>query len=104
MLVDANLLLYAVDETAAQHARAKQWLEDILNGPRRVGLPWQSLTAFVRIATHPRALQAPMSATDAWSFVDDWLGAPVAWVPCPVRDIATCSAGSSAGWTCEEIW
>jgi toxin-antitoxin system PIN domain toxin len=85
MLVDANILLYAVDETARQHLAARTWLENALNGSRRVGLPWQSLTAFVRIATHPRALDAPLSVAAAWQFVEDWLDAPAAWVPEPGR-------------------
>ncbi len=85
MLVDANILLYAVDEASLQHERARRWLEDALNGARRVGLPWASLTAFVRIATHPRALEAPLGAADAWAYVEDWLDAPAAWVPQPGR-------------------
>ncbi len=83
MLVDANVLLYAVDREAPQHPRARQWLEDALNGTRRVGLPWPSLTAFVRIATHPRALSHPLRAPEAWSHVEDWLDAPVSWIPEP---------------------
>lgn len=80
-LVDANILLYAVDEQARQHRAAKRWLEEALNGDRRVGLPWQSLTAFVRISTHPRALARPLRPAEAWEYVTDWLDAPVAWVP-----------------------
>jgi uncharacterized protein len=83
MLIDANILLYAVDETARQHAAARDWLEEALNGSRRVGLPWQSLMAFVRIATHPRALASPLTAAEAWAFVEDWLAAPVTWIPQP---------------------
>ncbi|MGH9305948.1 MAG: TA system VapC family ribonuclease toxin [Acidimicrobiales bacterium] len=83
MLVDANILLYAADETSRFHPGAKTWLEDALNGSRRVGLPWVSLTAFVRIATHPRALQDPLTPCDAWQFVENWLDAPAAWVPAP---------------------
>ncbi|GAC1612045.1 MAG: type II toxin-antitoxin system VapC family toxin [Mycobacteriales bacterium] len=83
MLVDANILLYAVDEDSAQHDAARAWLEEALNGTRRIGLPWQSLTAFVRIATHPRALTRPLTAAQAWGYVEDWLDAPVAWVPGP---------------------
>lgn len=85
MLVDANVLLYAVDEDSPRHDRASGWLEGALNGPRRVGLPWQSLTAFLRIATHPRALTAPLTAADARGYVEDWLDAPAAWVPLPGR-------------------
>lgn len=83
MLVDANLLLFAVDATSPFHIPARDWLTDRLNGPRRVGLPWQSLGAFVRIATHPRASERPLSASEAWEHVTAWLDTPVAWVPVP---------------------
>ena len=85
MLVDANVLLYAVDEESPFHAPARAWLQTALNGTRRVGLPWMSLVAFVRIATHPRAFRDPMSATEAWSIVEAWLDAPAAWIPEPGR-------------------
>ena len=83
MLVDANLLLYAVDEASTLHEAARQWLEDALNGARRVGLPWPSLTAFMRIATNPRAMADPLNAHEAWGHVEEWLDAPAAWVPQP---------------------
>jgi uncharacterized protein len=83
MLVDANLLLYAVNEDDARSAVARDWLTEQLNGNRRVGLPWLSLGAFLRISTHPRAWVQPLSAATAWSLVDDWLSAPAAWVPNP---------------------
>ncbi len=85
MLVDANVLLYAVDEESPFHDAGRLWLEEALNGTQRVGLPWMSLTAFVRIATHPRALREPLAPDDAWRFVEEWLGAPAAWVPVPGR-------------------
>lgn len=83
MLLDANLLLYAVHRTSAFHEAARAWLTEQLNGPRRVGLPWQSLGAFLRIATHPRAFERPLSAQDAWARVDDWLSARPVWTPVP---------------------
>ena len=85
MLVDANILLYAVDSDSRFHAACREWLEGALNGPRRVGIPWQSLTAFVRIATHPRALREPLEPAEAWAFVEEWLDAPVTWTPQPGR-------------------
>ena len=83
MMVDANVLLYAVDPTSAFHTAAKEWLERAFNGPKRVGLPWPSLVAFQRIATHPRAAQKPLSPKEAWSFIADWLQAEQAWIPAP---------------------
>ncbi len=83
MLIDANLLIYAADALAPEHARASTWLTEQLNGDRRVGIPWQSLTAFVRISTHPRATATPLRPADAWQFVDDWLACDQVWIPVP---------------------
>lgn len=88
MLVDANLLIYAVDERAERHDRATAWLTEQLNGPRRVGLPWQSVNAFLRITTHPRASAHPLHPRTAWERVADWLAAPVAWIPGPGLEYA----------------
>ncbi len=85
MLIDANILLYAVDTASPSHEPARTWLETALNGERRVGIPWVSLTAFVRISTHPRAQREPLSPSDAWSMVEAWLDAPMTWVPEPGR-------------------
>lgn len=81
MIVDANILLYAADRSSRYHAAARQWLEGALNGPSRVGLPWVSLTAFLRISTHPRASADPLTPADAWGFVADWLDTESAWIP-----------------------
>ena len=81
MILDANLLLYAVDEDSPFHADAAQWLTQTLNGDQRVGIPWQTIGAFVRIATHPRISEAPLSAADAQRFVSSWLAVDVVWVP-----------------------
>ncbi|TFH18478.1 MAG: PIN domain-containing protein [Acidimicrobiales bacterium] len=83
MLVDANILLYSVDESSQFHNDAVAWLTEALNGTRRVALPWISLTAFLRIATNPRASSAPLSPSDAWEILDGWLAAPTAWIPQP---------------------
>lgn len=81
MIVDANVLLYAVDRDSPFHESSRRWLEDRINGATRVGLPWQSLSAFVRIVTHPRALAHPLTAAEAWDDVRAWLSQPGVWVP-----------------------
>lgn len=83
MLVDANLLLYAADRTSSHHAPAARWLTDQLGGAQRVGLPWASLTAFVRISTHPRASRQPLDPARAWDHVERWLAPAAAWIPSP---------------------
>jgi toxin-antitoxin system PIN domain toxin len=81
ILVDANLLIYAADRTSPHHEPAAAWLENQLNGTIRVGVPWESLTAFCRIATHPRVMARPLSASGAWAVVRGWLEAPIVWTP-----------------------
>jgi toxin-antitoxin system PIN domain toxin len=85
VLVDANILLYSADATSPFHQRADAWLTEALNGTRRVGLPWMSLAAFLRIVTNPRAASNPLTPTQAWEHIDGWLDAPATWVPQPGR-------------------
>jgi uncharacterized protein len=44
-------------------------------------MPWQTIGAFLRIATHPRVFSRPLSSKEAWSHVDMWLTAPNCWIP-----------------------
>jgi toxin-antitoxin system PIN domain toxin len=81
MLLDANLLLYAVDADSKHNPVAATWLEETLGGANRIGLPWQTIGAFLRIVTHPRVTANPLSASDARSYVADWLAVPVVWIP-----------------------
>jgi toxin-antitoxin system PIN domain toxin len=84
-LVDANVLLYAVDETAPHHEDAKRWLDDALSGTETVLLPWLSPLAFVRLATHPSLQAQPLSADQAFDVVDLWLAGPAAEIPKPAH-------------------
>lgn len=81
MLVDANLLIYAVDIRAAHHQQAAAWLTGVLNGDERVELPWQSIGAFTRIMTNPRVTARPLGGEEAWDLVMGWLAADAVWIP-----------------------
>ncbi len=81
MLLDANLLLYTVDSEGPHYARSAGWLTEVLNGDRRVAIPWQTIGAFLRISTHPRIAAAPLQGHEAWSHVADWLAADPVWIP-----------------------
>ena len=83
MLVDVNILLYAVNTAAPEHAQAATWLEASLNGNRRVGIPWESVLGFVRLATSPRVSGRALTSAEAWDIVESWLEAPATWVPLP---------------------
>jgi len=75
-LLDANILLYAYNGDSPHHDTCRAWLEDAFNGAEPVALPWQTLLAFIRIATNSRAVPQPLSAAQACAIVDRWLQHP----------------------------
>ena len=79
-VVDANVLLYAVNPDSVQHDDANAWVEDALSSTDTVGFTWAALVAFIRLATHPSVFRAPFTAEEATSQVDEWLAAPGAVV------------------------
>ena len=83
ILVDANLLVYARLPTLPQHERAHMWLDGRLSGSARVGMPWGSLLAFLRLVTNRRIFERPETLAAAWRQVETWLGCPSVWVPEP---------------------
>jgi toxin-antitoxin system PIN domain toxin len=83
ILVDANLLLYAANRAAPEHDRARSWLDGRMNGRDRVGLPWPSLLAFVRLASNPVVVRQAVSPGEAWRQVEEWLACEAAWIPEP---------------------
>ena len=85
ILVDANILIYAYTSRFPQHPAARDWFDRQLNGPTRVGLPWTSILAFLRVVTNPRVLGRPSPTAQAWNQVSAWLGCGTVWVPQPTE-------------------
>lgn len=81
MILDANVLIYAADRSSDRHKVAAAFITDALNGDCRIGLPWQTLGAFLRLVTHPRIMSDPLSPREAWKDVEGWLSTEVAWMP-----------------------
>lgn len=76
ILIDANLLIYAIDRDGPQHDAARRWLERTLSGVRPVGLPWVVILAFVRITTRPGIMRRPLPLAHALAYVQSWLEQP----------------------------
>jgi hypothetical protein len=85
ILLDANVLLYAANRDAPEHQAARTWLDEQLNNAARVGFPWPTLVAFVRLAINPLVVRHPVEARQAWRQVRDWLSCPNAWTPVPTE-------------------
>ena len=79
-LVDANVLLYAINPATAHHERARTWLDEALEGPETVGFAWTVLLAVIRISTSPVIFERPLDAAVACDIVRGWLARPFAMV------------------------
>lgn len=83
ILVDANLLIYAVNRDAPLHSRAKRWLEAALAGPDTVAFSWNVLLAVLRLTTRPGLFRHPLSWATAFDLIGAWLDQPTATVVSP---------------------
>lgn len=72
-MVDANLLIYAYDTASAQHEKSRAWLEEVFSDIELVGLPWQSLAAFLRVMTNPKLHGRQYSLNEASGIVESWM-------------------------------
>jgi toxin-antitoxin system PIN domain toxin len=85
ILVDINILVYAVNTEFDEHSKIRDWLDQQLTGPARVGLPWHSLLGFLRLVTSPRVFPKLMPISVAWRQVSDWLACETVWMPQPTE-------------------
>jgi len=76
ILIDVNLLIYAVNEDAPMHRKAKAWLESAISGAETVGLPWNVILAFLRLTTRPGVFRNPLNVEAAFDVVAEWLNQP----------------------------
>jgi toxin-antitoxin system PIN domain toxin len=79
-VVDANVLLYAVNERAAHHESARAWLDRSLSGGETIGFAWVALLAFLRLSTHASVFPDPLAPETASEVANSWLQAPGAVV------------------------
>lgn len=80
LLVDANVLVHAVNERSREHAAARGWLRAALDGEEPVAFAWTVLLAVLRLCTHPSVFSRPLSPSQASAAVERWLAAPAALV------------------------
>jgi uncharacterized protein len=83
ILLDANLLIYAYDQTSPFHEPAKRWLEDVFSDDDEVAIALVSILAFLRVLTNPSVFDPPMTVSDAVEIVKEWLSLPQVGVAQP---------------------
>src|SRR4051812_19531271 len=69
-VVDTNVLLYAANGAAPEHEKCAALLDRWRRDPSPWFTTWGILYEFLRVATHPKVFPRPLSAADAWSFVE----------------------------------
>jgi toxin-antitoxin system PIN domain toxin len=79
--LDANILLYASDDTSSYHRRSLEVVTRAAQGPEIVYLFWPSIMAYLRIATHPAVFRRPLSLDVALANVTALLNLPHVQAP-----------------------
>ena len=73
IVLDANLLIYSYNSGSSRHALARAWFESVLSSVEVVGLPWQAVSAFLRVMTNPKLPAERFDLEQAARIVDLWL-------------------------------
>jgi len=76
IVLDANILLYAYDSSSAKHARARAWVERVFSEGTLVGIPWQTVSAFLRVVTNTNLPGQRFTTEEAAQVVNQWLEQP----------------------------
>ena len=76
IILDANLLLYAYSTAAPEHRRARAWVEHVFLGDALVGLPWQSISAFIRILSNASLPGERFTVKELAEIVEGWIDRP----------------------------
>ncbi len=73
---DANLLLYAYDSASPFHRAAARWWAARLSTDEPLGLCPVVVFAFLRLSTHPKVFEHPLTAAEASRHIDSWFARP----------------------------
>lgn len=97
---DVNLLVYSRSRSSPFYEHARTWLEDAISAGETLGFAVAALLGFVRIRTNPRLNDPPLSPSDAFDQVDEWLAqAPAVLVHPGRRHFAICRSLLEAAGT-----
>lgn len=96
-LVDANVLLYAVNEADPKHRASRHWLDTALDGGESVGFAWVPMLAFLRLVTKVGLFPSPLTVADAVDRLRRWIDQPAAIVVEPTARHLDLVAGLLAG-------
>ncbi|HZL36682.1 MAG TPA: TA system VapC family ribonuclease toxin [Tepidisphaeraceae bacterium] len=73
LLIDTNILLYAVNRKGAEYSKARAFLDAHLRSGVGWCLTWPIVYEFLRVATHPRVFSTPLTVAQAVAFIAELL-------------------------------
>lgn len=82
-ILDVNILLYAKFDLFPQHGEVLEWLERHFACGTAIGIPWETICGFLRIATNRKAISTAIPVSEAWEQVRLWLKCPTVTIPLP---------------------
>lgn len=74
--IDANILACASDQDSVVHPAAVQFLRRCATGTELFCLAWVTVSAYLRIVTHPSVFRRPLSPEEAMGNIDGLLTLP----------------------------
>lgn len=73
IIPDLNILIYAYNASAKEHAKAKAWWEQQIGSGELIGIPWVVLLGFLRILSGTKVVEEPYRTEELFSIIDSWL-------------------------------
>ena len=75
-VVDTNILVYAAHRGASEHDACRKRIDSWRADPIPWAVTWPIVYEFLRVVTHPRVFQNPLSIESGWSFVSALVASP----------------------------
>lgn len=76
VVLDTNVLLYAMDRSSEAHPRCAALVEQLRNDAMPWYATWGIFYEFLRVSTHPRVLRKPLRIEAAWEFLEGLCASP----------------------------
>lgn len=76
ILPDANLLLYSVNKDSPDHEAAFSWWKKTLESRVPVRIAYGVAFAFLRLSTNRRVFTQPLTVSEAFAYLNNWLTFP----------------------------
>jgi toxin-antitoxin system PIN domain toxin len=96
VLVDTNVVVYAARREAPEHGRCRAVLDRLRADWAPWHLSWGVIYEFLRVTTHSRVAERPLTISQAMAFVDALLASPSLTVLAETERHAAVLAGVAA--------